>query len=94
MRNNSRHRNNEDMAIVYEDQWLIVVDKPHGLLTMSTGRKGEETAYTMLTDYPGFSSLPRISTPRRRCSQIGKRLCRKGITPPYLKGILTTMKDG
>ena len=53
MRNNSRHRNNEDMAIVYEDQWLIVVDKPHGLLTMSTGRKGEETAYTMLTDYAG-----------------------------------------
>lgn len=41
------------MVIVYEDRWLIVVDKPSGLLTMSTGRGGEETAYTMLTEYAG-----------------------------------------
>lgn len=39
------------MKIVYEDRSLIVVDKPSGLLTMSTGQSGEETAYTMLTDY-------------------------------------------
>lgn len=39
------------MKIVYEDRSLIVVDKPSGLLTMSTGGSGEETAYTMLTDY-------------------------------------------
>lgn len=39
------------MRIVYEDQSLIVVEKPSGLLTMSTGHAGEETAYTMLTDY-------------------------------------------
>ena len=41
------------MRIVYEDQWLIVVDKPSGLLTMSTGRPGEETAYSMVTAYTG-----------------------------------------
>jgi len=39
------------MHIVYEDQSLIVVDKPSGLLTMSTGKAGEMTAYSMLTDY-------------------------------------------
>ena len=39
------------MEIVYEDEWLIVVDKPSGLLTMSTGRSGETTAYSLLTDY-------------------------------------------
>lgn len=41
------------MKIVYEDQWLIVVDKPSGLLTMSAGHAGEETAYTMVTEYLG-----------------------------------------
>lgn len=44
-------KRSEDMRIVYEDQSLIVVDKPSGLLTMSAGRAGEETAYSMLTDY-------------------------------------------
>lgn len=40
--------------IVYEDKWLIVVDKPSGMLSMSTGRSGrpnEITAYNLLTDY-------------------------------------------
>ena len=46
-------KRSEDMRIVYEDQWLIVVDKPSGLLTMSAGRAGEETAYTMVTEYLG-----------------------------------------
>ena len=39
------------LEIVYEDQWLIVVDKPSGLLSMSTGRKGDVTAYSILNDY-------------------------------------------
>ena len=41
------------LEIVFEDDWLIVVNKPSGLLTMSTGRKGREevTAYSMLYDY-------------------------------------------
>ena len=42
------------ISIVYEDKWLIVVDKPAGMLSMSTGRSGkpgEVTAYSLLTDY-------------------------------------------
>ena len=39
------------LEIVYEDQWLIVVDKPSGLLSMSTGKKGDVTAYSILNDY-------------------------------------------
>lgn len=47
------HKRNDRMEIVYEDESLIVVDKPSGLLTMSTGRNGEETAYSMVRDYMG-----------------------------------------
>ena len=53
MGKNKGHRNEDDLKIVYEDQWLIVVEKPSGLLSMSAGRIGEETAYSMLTDYAG-----------------------------------------
>lgn len=41
----------KNLKIVYEDDWLIVVDKPCGMLSMSTGKAGEVTAYSMLTDY-------------------------------------------
>ncbi|MBO5418699.1 MAG: RluA family pseudouridine synthase [Bacteroidales bacterium] len=42
------------LKIVYEDQWLIVADKPAGLLSMSTGkREGETTAYSILTGHYG-----------------------------------------
>ncbi|MGM9734827.1 MAG: RluA family pseudouridine synthase [Candidatus Cryptobacteroides sp.] len=40
-----------NMEIIYEDEWLIVVNKPSGLLTMSTGRADDVTAYSLLTDY-------------------------------------------
>lgn len=43
----------KDLEIVYEDRWLIVVNKPYGLLSMSTGRPGEDTAYSRLYDYAG-----------------------------------------
>lgn len=46
-------RYNDDMEIVYEDRWLIVVDKPNGLLSMSTGKTGEDTAYSRVYDYAG-----------------------------------------
>lgn len=46
-------RKNEDLEIVFEDRWVIVVNKPSGLLSMSAGRTGEETAYSMLYDYAG-----------------------------------------
>ena len=39
------------LKIVYEDDWLIVVNKPSGLLSMSAGHPEHETAYSMLYDY-------------------------------------------
>jgi 23S rRNA pseudouridine1911/1915/1917 synthase len=36
---------------VYEDDAIIVVDKPPGLLTMATDREAHRTAYRMLWDY-------------------------------------------
>ncbi len=51
MAREKRHR--DDLEILYEDRWLVVVDKPSGLLTMSTGRGAEDTAYSRLYDYVG-----------------------------------------
>lgn len=53
MGKNRRHSSEEDLKIIFEDRWLIVVEKPSGLLSISTGRPGEETAYSMLTEYAG-----------------------------------------
>lgn len=39
------------VRIVHEDDDLIVVEKAAGLLTMSTGKAGEVTAYSVLTEY-------------------------------------------
>ena len=39
------------LKIVFEDDWLIVVEKPSGLLTMATNKGREVTAYSMLFDY-------------------------------------------
>ena len=46
-------RKKNDLEIIYEDEWLIVVDKPSGLLCMSTGRSNEDTAYSRVYDYAG-----------------------------------------
>ncbi|MBE6230838.1 MAG: RluA family pseudouridine synthase [Bacteroidales bacterium] len=46
-----KNRNKENLEITYEDDWIIVAEKPSGLLTMSTGKSGEVTAYSMLTEY-------------------------------------------
>lgn len=51
MKTRTMRNRGKDIRIVYEDRWLIVIDKPSGMLTMSTGKSGEITAYTMLTDY-------------------------------------------
>jgi tRNA pseudouridine32 synthase/23S rRNA pseudouridine746 synthase/23S rRNA pseudouridine1911/1915/1917 synthase len=39
------------LSILYEDRDLIVVNKVSGLLTMSTDRFGDQTAYRLLNDY-------------------------------------------
>ena len=41
----------QGLKIVFEDDWLIVVEKPSGLLTMATDKGREVTAYSMLYDY-------------------------------------------
>ncbi len=46
-------KHNDDLEIVYEDQWLIVVNKPSGLLSMSTDRGPQDTAYSRIYDYAG-----------------------------------------
>lgn len=51
MRKARKHRN--DLEIIYEDDWMIVVDKPSGLLSMSTGKPGEDTVYSRIHDYIG-----------------------------------------
>ena len=38
-------------ALIHEDRDIIVVDKPSGLLTISTEREKSRTAYFILTDY-------------------------------------------
>lgn len=56
------------LEILYEDDSIIVIDKPGGLLTMSTGKAEETTAYSILTDYvrSGRSSGDRRARDRRR----------------------------
>jgi RluA family pseudouridine synthase len=39
------------LVILYEDQEILVVDKPPGLLTIGTERDKSRTAYFILTDY-------------------------------------------
>lgn len=39
------------LEIVYEDDAIIVIDKPPGMLTMGTEKEKERTAYFALTDY-------------------------------------------
>ena len=52
-----RKNNNTNgrLEVVYEDNWLIVVDKPAGMLSMSTGRsvERETTAYSILREHFG-----------------------------------------
>jgi len=39
------------LAVVHEDDAVIVVDKPSGLLTIATATERARTAYALLTDY-------------------------------------------
>src|SRR5205807_680479 len=39
------------IAVVFEDEWLIAVDKPAGLLTVSAGENRTDTAYYRLNEH-------------------------------------------
>ncbi len=73
-----------EIQIVYEDDCLIVIDKPSGLLTMSTGKEGEVTAYSILTDYVRHKGNRRRQADR---IYIVHRLDR------YTSGLLVFAKD-
>jgi RluA family pseudouridine synthase len=49
------------MRIIHEDDDILLVDKPSGLLTMGTGKEKSRTAYYMLTDYvrKGYARSPK-----------------------------------
>lgn len=49
--NTTSRRRPGGMTILYEDRDVLAVDKPAGLLTVSTERERERTAYWILTDY-------------------------------------------
>lgn len=42
---------NSDLNILYEDDGLIVIDKPAGLLTISNSKEKYNTAFRMVSDY-------------------------------------------
>src|SRR5262245_580265 len=41
------------LRLVFEDDDILVIDKPPGLLTIATERERERTAYRLLADYVG-----------------------------------------
>ena len=41
----------ESLDIIYEDNEIIVINKPSGLLSIATDKENEQTAYRMLMDY-------------------------------------------
>jgi 23S rRNA pseudouridine1911/1915/1917 synthase len=55
------------LRLVFEDDDILVVDKPPGLLTIATERERERTAYRLLADYLGAhgrSAPARAGAPR------------------------------
>lgn len=49
--NNFYSKINDDIKIIYEDQNIIVVDKPSNLLTISTANEKEKTLYHIVSNY-------------------------------------------
>ena len=60
------------LKIVFEDDWLIVVEKPSGLLTMATDKGREVTAYSMLFDYVCECAQQNGTMPARGAGQRGR----------------------
>jgi 23S rRNA pseudouridine1911/1915/1917 synthase len=46
-----RDENNNNLDIIYEDNDIIVINKPAGLLSISTDKEKEITAYHIVSDY-------------------------------------------
>ena len=52
------------LRLVFEDDQILVVDKPPGLLTIATERERERTAYRLLADYLGAHGGSTTARPR------------------------------
>ena len=39
------------LDILFEDQWIVAIDKPSGLMSVAGNRQGVETAYSIVNDY-------------------------------------------
>ena len=48
---NSKHLKNFPFSIIFEDDHLLVVNKPSGLLTIATEKERERTLYHIVRDY-------------------------------------------
>ncbi len=46
-----RKRKRRDLPIVHEDEHLLVIDKPSGLLSVASDKERKATAYRMMSDY-------------------------------------------
>lgn len=47
----SQQKDNNSLDIIYEDDEIIVINKPAGLLSMSDGKEKEKTAYHLVSEY-------------------------------------------
>ena len=75
----------QGLKIVFEDDWLIVVEKPSGLLTMATDKGREVTAYSMLFDYVCECAQQGGKTPARGAGQRGRGAqCRRPQEQPRI----------
>ncbi len=45
------HTMKKTIEIIYEDKWLVAIDKPSGLMSVAGNRKDVETAYMLVNDY-------------------------------------------
>lgn len=46
-----RKKSRKDLPIIYEDSEIIVINKPHGLLSIASDKEKSRTAYRMVMDY-------------------------------------------
>ena len=51
MARRTANRKRTELSVVYEDNWIVVVEKPDGMPTISTGKENETTAYSILSDH-------------------------------------------
>ena len=53
------------LDIIYEDKYILVVNKPAGLLTISTQKESINTLYKLIEKY---KSCEQITTSNKHCS--------------------------